>query len=490
MGPSTDIHTLKQNLQAIDRSIQIVQQATERERSSLHYDRFGRRASEMPHHLRGLYEAGAWRNKPVYIWPQVLSVSQDGHARASLAEKSLRHLHYRPSVPLPPHPALAEAAVRDARDVVDRVSERVRAVVKDRNEARESRKRALARSYVTRRKAWMNALRQERSSRSQAERAAHVRDDRALLVATRAPSGMGSGMSEREIDLIFSEIEAAGGTAGGLERWGRSITGIPDQNPHYLPPASDGGVLIENPLAYHYAARNINPWTRAEKLLFLEKFLVHGKNFRKVSTFFEHKSNDDVVRFYFDNKKQLKLKELAKENNVRKRSTKRAALVELSKMPHESRSIKDNFLFQEDVLSESETEAEKESLKAEKLSQGTLGKGWSSADRQALIFALCRFDVTKDDESKPVPTLWTNIASVVGNKTPRQCRQFYFEYKTILGLDGYSPPKPMKRAASSPAVGDSQNGPRKQARHRFTVNEEMGRGEVPSRTEIIVNGES
>lgn len=483
---ATSEDALSHSLHAVESSINIVERTLDRERAALQHDRFGRRASEMPQSLRTLYETGTWRNQNVYQWHSVLKVSKEGHSRAAKAEQALRHLHYDPPVPIPANPSLANAAVSDARAVVERIGGAVRRVLAARKKEREERRREIARVYMSRRREWTRGLEAERSQMTETARVESRRRDRELLAATRAPSGMGGGMTDREIDLIFSEIEAAGGTAGGLERWGRSITGIPDHNPGYLPPASDGGVLIDNPLAAHYAARNINPWTRAEKLLFLDKFLIHGKNFRKIASFFEHKSNEDVVRFYFDNKKQLKLKQLAKEHNVRRRGSKKTALMELSMLPLESRSIKDNFIHQEDFQEEADQEPQKgkEMSKSDRLSHGTLGRGWSPSDRRALIFALCRFDVTKDEEAKPVPTVWSSISSVVGSKTPRQCRQFYFQYKTLLGLEGYSPPKAPKRSA--PNSGPS--GPRKQQRRGSTRT--IVRGDVTAPyAEVFVNGD-
>lgn len=478
---------LQESLRAVEHAICIVSASIDREHTSLQHDRFARRSSEMPFELRQLYEASSWRHHDVYLWPQVLQLSQEGHARAAVANAALRHLHYRPR-PSVPGATLAAAAVSHARGVAERVGPRVRTILARRMAERAARRRAHAKEYQKRRKEWVEALERASGSRSEGAILSARQRDRQLLMATRASSGIGGGMTAREVDLIFSEIEAAGGTAGGLERWGRSITGIPDHDPHNLPPASDGGgVLIENPLSDHYLARNINPWTRAERLLFLEKYLIHAKNFRKISTFFKHKSVEDVVRFYFDNKKHFKLKQLMKEHNVRRRGSKKSAVVELSMMPHESRSIKDNFIHQKDMQSESETEAEKDNLKAEKLCQESLGRGWDSANRQALIFALCRFDVTLDEEDVAMPMVWSNIASVVGNKTPRQCRQFYFEYKTVLGLGSYSPPRPPKRSAPSPSDCSPQPAPRKQLRSGG-MGVIRGNNET-SRTEIYVNGD-
>lgn len=429
----------------------------------------------MPAALRELYQAGEWKNYSVYLWPTVLSLSQAGHSQHAAAEAALAPMSYTPNGAVADGESLASAAVADADAVGSRIGPRVRKVLAARRAERTARLREQSRVYMQKRRLWVSQLDAMEEQRTDAEKDGARQRDRELLMATRASSGMGGGMTNREIDLIFCEIEAAGGTAGGLERWGRSITGIPDHNPDYLPPASDGGgVRVENPLADHYAARNVNPWTKSETMIFLEKFVVHGKNFRKVATFFEHKSVEDCVRFYFDNKMRLGLKQLAKEAQVRKRGTKKLALSELSKLPTESRSIKDNFIHQPGFFSAEEQEEDKESMKAEKLSSGAIGKGWTPRDRRALIFALCRFDVTGDEEGKPVTNVWASIAAIVGSKTPRQCRQFYFQFKTILGLGGYSPPKPTgppasKRAISPANAATADSGPRKVLRRSNSV---------------------
>lgn len=404
----------------------------------------------MPPSLRTLYETGEWRHHNVYLWPRVLALSNAGHALADAADAALDRLRFHPTPSLSTHPvSLTETAIRNAASAAASVSSHVRDVLTATQERRIAVRRRNARAYMIARRQWMDRL-VTSVPRDPDSIQKLLRRDRQLLIATRASAGSQASMTDQEVDVIFGEIDAAGGTAGGIERWGRSITAIPDHHPHQLPPAADGGgVLIDNPLAAHYAARNINPWTRTERLLFLEKFLLFGKNFRKVATFFEHKSCEDVVRFYFDNKKQLKLKQLVKENNIRKKGNKKTALIELSMMPHESRSIKDNFIHQEGFDSDDETD-NREFAKAEKLSQGTVGRGWSPADRRSLIFALCRVDVSSDDESEAAPSIWTNIAALVGSKTPRQCRQFYFEYKSALGLDGYRPPVPQRDSTSSP----------------------------------------
>lgn len=452
---------LSESMRAIERSINITENLLRTEREALQRDRFGRQAAEMPPHLRKLYQTGSWKDHSVYLWANVLELSKVGHDLHSAAEAALEHISYKSPTAGTDATALANSTIAEAEAVGSRLGPRVHKILAAQKAARETRLRHLSKAYMLKRRVWVSKLDDQDERRTEEEREGARQRDRELLVATRASSGMGGGMTSREIDLIFSEIEAAAGTAGGLERWGRSITGIPDQNPDCLPPASDGGgVLIENPLADHYAARNVNPWTRAERLLFLEKFVIHGKNFRKVATFFEHKSVEDCVRFYFDNKMRLNLKQLMKDTHLRKRGNKKHALVDLSKLPIESRSIKDNFIHQDGFFSAEEQEAETDCVKAEKHSIGTVAKGWSTQERQSLIFALCRYNVSDEEEGKPVSTVWASIAAMVGSKTPRQCRQFYMQYKAPLGLDSYWPPKHakptiLKRPASTASSEDA-----------------------------------
>lgn len=395
----------------------------------------------MPPSLRHLYETGQWRNHDVYLWPNVLSLSVTGHYLADAADAALDRLRYHPPSTLSLHSSISEMAIRDAAAEASAISEKVREVLISTRRQRYLKRRQDARSYMYRRRLWTDGLKKLERQRP-LELAERIRQrDRELLVATRAPSGMGASMTVREIDVIFADIEAAGGTAGGLERWGRSIAPIPDHNPHCLPPACDGGgVLIENPLAYHYASRNVNPWTRVERLMFLEKYLIHGKNFRKIAQYFEHKSCEDVVRFYFDNKKRLKLKQLVKDQSIRKKGAKRTVLMELSSLPTESRSIKDNFAYQDGFESDDD-DSGMDWGKADPFSGDALARTWTPADRRALIFALCRYNVQLDNDAKPISTVWTNISALVGSKTPRQCREFYFQYKTALGLEGFQPPQ-------------------------------------------------
>ncbi|XP_028782100.1 uncharacterized protein LOC114738230 isoform X2 [Neltuma alba] len=66
-------------------------------------------------------------------------------------------------------------------------------------------------------------------------------------------------------------------------------------------PCSNG--LVEDPLAYEKERAMINPWTSEEREIFMEKFAAFGKDFRKISSFLDHKTTADCVEFYYKNHK-------------------------------------------------------------------------------------------------------------------------------------------------------------------------------------------
>ncbi|KAL2334302.1 hypothetical protein Fmac_015515 [Flemingia macrophylla] len=61
--------------------------------------------------------------------------------------------------------------------------------------------------------------------------------------------------------------------------------------------------LVEDPLAVEKERSMINPWTYEERKIFLEKFAAFGKDFRKISSFLDHKTTADCVEFYYKNKR-------------------------------------------------------------------------------------------------------------------------------------------------------------------------------------------
>lgn len=68
----------------------------------------------------------------------------------------------------------------------------------------------------------------------------------------------------------------------------------------------NGRVL--DPRAVHEERRLVSVWTEEEKELFLEKYLEYPKNFRRIASFFDNRSTNEVIAYYYQNKRELKLK--------------------------------------------------------------------------------------------------------------------------------------------------------------------------------------
>jgi len=68
----------------------------------------------------------------------------------------------------------------------------------------------------------------------------------------------------------------------------------------------NGRVL--DPRALHEERRLVSVWTEEEKELFLEKYLEYPKNFRRIASFFDNRSTNEVIAYYYQNKRELKLK--------------------------------------------------------------------------------------------------------------------------------------------------------------------------------------
>ncbi|WVZ14485.1 hypothetical protein V8G54_012051 [Vigna mungo] len=57
--------------------------------------------------------------------------------------------------------------------------------------------------------------------------------------------------------------------------------------------------VVEDPVAVEKERVRINPWTSDERKIYVEKFRVFGKDFRKIASFLDHKTIADCVEFYY-----------------------------------------------------------------------------------------------------------------------------------------------------------------------------------------------
>ncbi|EED92588.1 MYB DNA binding protein/ transcription factor-like protein, partial [Thalassiosira pseudonana CCMP1335] len=59
--------------------------------------------------------------------------------------------------------------------------------------------------------------------------------------------------------------------------------------------------------------KHVNVWSDMEKCIFLDRFLHHPKDFRKIASFLKNKTTKDCIQFYYDSKKTIPYKHALKE---------------------------------------------------------------------------------------------------------------------------------------------------------------------------------
>jgi len=65
--------------------------------------------------------------------------------------------------------------------------------------------------------------------------------------------------------------------------------------------------------------KHVNPWTDVEKCIFLDRFLQHPKDFRKIASFLKNKTTRDCIAFYYDSKQTIPYKRALREHLQRKK---------------------------------------------------------------------------------------------------------------------------------------------------------------------------
>ncbi|KAK7315898.1 hypothetical protein VNO77_34480 [Canavalia gladiata] len=89
---------------------------------------------------------------------------------------------------------------------------------------------------------------------------------------------------------------------------------ILDQKEKVISKFKSSNGLVEDPFAIEKERAMINPWTSEEREVFLEKFAAFGKNFRKIASFFDHKTTADCIEFYYKNHKSDCFEKIKKKN--------------------------------------------------------------------------------------------------------------------------------------------------------------------------------
>ena len=70
--------------------------------------------------------------------------------------------------------------------------------------------------------------------------------------------------------------------------------------------------LVEDPCAVEKERSLVNSWTAEDKRIFIDKLAIHGKDFRKIASFFDQKTTADCVEFYYKNHKLECFKKIKK----------------------------------------------------------------------------------------------------------------------------------------------------------------------------------
>lgn len=77
--------------------------------------------------------------------------------------------------------------------------------------------------------------------------------------------------------------------------------------------------LVEDPLTAEQERKIMNLWSVEEKNVFLDKFSLFGKDFRKISSFLELKTVADCVEFYYRNRKSEDFERVCRRHKLKKR---------------------------------------------------------------------------------------------------------------------------------------------------------------------------
>lgn len=271
---------------------------------------------------------------------------QSGQERPHVANAVLDRMSYKGPLRGPEIYSLAQ---NRAIAFTNTYRGQIQKVLRERKRDQTARIKSLNKNYQARLAHRKNILEIERRKVPAAERA--VRQARDLEIARETSHHTKEGyLQPSGCRRYISRLERSDGSLGGALRWGKNLANIPAQSAG-MGPRDCVSVKVDDPLEWTWRERQINPWTSGEVRGFLELFLMHGKRFDLIAKELQYKSEQDCVRYYYENKSRFDLKRLSQLH--KKKLITPAVVLGLSKMPREARSIRDNF-----VYFESKTEQE------------------------------------------------------------------------------------------------------------------------------------
>ena len=89
----------------------------------------------------------------------------------------------------------------------------------------------------------------------------------------------------------------------------------------------DHNRLVEDAMAQERERKAMHVWSEEEKKIFVEKYLMFPKNFRKIASFMPGKTTADCVSYYYTHKYTLNLKKRLREHQMKRKGMRKVNLV-------------------------------------------------------------------------------------------------------------------------------------------------------------------
>ena len=249
---------------------------------------------------------------------------------------------------------------------------------------------------------------------------------------------------------------------------------------------------VDDPLPIERERKQRNPWTEREKQIFVDNYIIHPKDFRRIAGLLENKSVNEVVLFYYLNKKALKLKRRARMAGPKRRAKQRLmeaigaapAAADASNVSASTSAVAATPASapaqEEENSSEVAAQSDAPTTVSEQKDDTKRAKEATPKERKrptelALSPAPSPAPETNpekpsDETSSSAPTRWTDaereralaafemhgldwsaVAAHVGTKSPFQCSNFYRTHKKKLNLEEI-----VRSRTESPAGSDEK----------------------------------
>lgn len=238
--------------------------------------------------------------------------------------------------------------------------------------------------------------------------------------------------SEAEFDRILNELREEDGRDPNF-KYLKTIATIPPmivdpRQPKFI----DNNGLVKDPLYFEKEKKLSIVWTEEEKDIFLKKFILYQKNFSKIASFLENKTTENVILYYYMNKKTLDLKRILRDQQSKKRAGRKplGPTTTSNNLPRELQNliISPNSNFWDSPTARRNIRTN-ETTDDRQARPSILGASepetrWTDSERDSFLEALQKYG--KDFKS---------ISQHLGTKNQFQCKNYYHNYKKKLNLD-------------------------------------------------------